>query len=356
MAHRRIAIVTESFYPAVDGATTTVKHVADRLIDTGHEVMIVAPEPGLLTYRRSRVARIRALDRPGSQVRSALASFDPDLVQVHSPGALGRKALKHARQWGAVTLTVQQSPLRDLTADYWKAKVADRSDLVLTTCRWMRDELGELGVDAPVWRPGVDTDAFAPHLRDDWLHGRWARARSPEGPLVVVGFVGSLHRSHGVRRLVEAAQVRGTRLVVIGDGPQRDWLVERLPGARFTGALGTGDLAVALASLDVLVHPGEELTCGHALREGAASGVPVVAPRAGGVTDVVRHLETGLLYDPRQERGLRNALAAVVGDRHRALLGEHARIAARQRSWTAAVDELVARHHATLGVSRGHAA
>ncbi|MDP3891769.1 glycosyltransferase, partial [Nocardioides sp.] len=127
-------------------------------------------------------------------------------------------------------------------------------------------------------------------------------------------------------------------------------------GAKFTGALSTGDLAVALASLDVLVHPGEELTCAHTLRQAAASGVPVVAPRAGGAPAVVAHLRTGFLYDPRQEHGLRNALAAVVGDRQRSLLGEHARVWARQRSWTQAVDELVARHHSVLLDSQTRAA
>ena len=92
----RIALVTETFYPAVDGTTTTVKAVADRLIDTGHEVRIVAPGPGLTCYRRSEVVRLRPLDKPGGQVRDALASYRPDLVHVTSPGTVGRKALKHA--------------------------------------------------------------------------------------------------------------------------------------------------------------------------------------------------------------------------------------------------------------------
>ena len=69
METRRIALVTETFYPAVDGTTTTLKQLADHLIDAGHEVLLVAPGPGLATYRRSQVARIRPLDRPGRQVR-----------------------------------------------------------------------------------------------------------------------------------------------------------------------------------------------------------------------------------------------------------------------------------------------
>jgi phosphatidylinositol alpha 1,6-mannosyltransferase len=121
-----------------------------------------------------------------------------------------------------------------------------------------------------------------------------------------------------------------------------------MPGAKFTGALGTGDLTVALASLDLLVHPGERETCCHALREAAASGVPAVAPCSGGAPDVVRHLETGLLYDPADPHGMTRAVAAVAADRHRALLGGRGRDLASGRDWRVAVDELVARHYAPL--------
>ena len=345
----RIALVTETFYPAVDGATTTVKAVADRLIDTGHEVRLVARGPGLPSYRGSRVVRTRPLEKTGGQVREALAEFVPDLVHVTSPGLVGRKALKHARRLGIPTLVVEQSPVLDLTADYWRSRVADRADVVLVTSSWMVERLAEFGVASRVWAPGVDTAAFAPQLRDPWLHSRWSRSRSAGGPLVVVGYVGSLRRRHGVRRLADLAAVPGIRPVVIGDGPQRDWLESRLPHARFTGALGTGDLTVALPSLDVLVHPGEQETCSHALREAAASGVPVVAPRSGGATDVVRSLETGVLYDPCDRQGLRRAVATVAADPHRRLLGERGRELVSGRDWPAAVDELLSVHYPRAG-------
>jgi phosphatidylinositol alpha 1,6-mannosyltransferase len=341
----RIALVTETFYPAVDGTTTTVKAVADRLIDTGHEVRIVAPGPGLTCYRRSDVVRLRPLDKPGGQVRDALAPYRPDLVHVTSPGTVGRKALKHASRLGIPSVVVQQAPVPELVADYWRAKVADRAGRVLVTAPWMVDRVARLGVEATLWEPGVDTDAFTPALRDGWLQGSWSRARSKEGPLVTVGYVGSLHRRHGVRRLPELNAVPGIRPVIIGDGPQREWLRAKMPQAKMTGALETGDLTVALATLDVLVHPGVEETCSHALREAAASGVPVVAPRAGGARDVVRPLETGLLYDADDPHGLTRAVAAVVADRHRGLLGARARELAT-RDWRAAVDELVAHHYA----------
>ncbi len=336
----RIALVTETFYPAVDGTTTTLKAVADRLVDLGHTVRIITPGPGLTTYRTSQVVRIRPLEAVGPQVRAAIDGFAPDLVHVTSPGTLGRKALKHARRAGLRSVVVEQSAVLDQSADYWRSRVADRTDHVVVTSAWMVGRLAEFGVDADLWRPGVDAAAFTPALRDHWLHESWSRARSPEGPQVVVGYVGGLRKTHGVRRLAELAQVPGIRLVVVGEGPQRGWLESRLPAAKFTGTLGPGDLAVAMPSLDLLVHPGDHETCAHALREAAAAGVPVVAPRSGGALDVVRHLETGLLYDPSDPRAFARAVDAVAADGHRSLLGAQGRDVVRGRTWTAAVDEL----------------
>lgn len=348
----RIALVSESFYPATDGTTTTVRNVLDRLVDRGHTVRLLAPGPGLTSYRGVEIVRIRPLDKPGRQVHAALAGFAPDLVHVTSSvdigPTIGRKALKHARRLDVPTLVVQQTPVNDLTAALWQAKVADRADRVLVTARWMGGRLDDLGVANELWAPGVDTSAFSPTVRDTWLHDKWARSRAKGGPQVVVGYVGALEKEQGVRRLPEVARIPGVRLVVVGGGTQHDWLAHRLGGAKLAGPLAAGDLTTALASLDVLVHPGEHLTCAHALREAGASGVPVVAARTGGARDVVTHLESGVLFDPAQPTDLARAVTAVARDRHRGLLGAHGREVAVRRTWRDAVDELLDVHYAAV--------
>lgn len=345
----KISLVTESFYPAVDAATTTVKAVADRLLSSGHEVQVIAPGPGLASYRSAPVARIRPLDHPGGEVRAALEAFRPDLVHVTSPGRLGRKALKYAGRLGLPTLTLQQSAVDDLTSDYWLRKVADRSDHLVVTCGWMQERISSYGLEVPdLWVPGVDTDGFGPQLRDDQLHGKWSRRRSAGGPRTVVGYVGSLHKRNGVRQLVEAASAPSTRLVVIGEGPQDAWLRDHLPGAKVLGRLSPGELATAIASLDLLVHPGLRETDCHALREAMASGVPVVAPAAGGPVDLVEDGVTGLLYDPAEALGLRLAVTRLARSTERQVaMGEAARRAVASRPWSTAVDELVDLHYAT---------
>lgn len=335
----RIALVTEDWFsPGCDTtAMTTLKAVAHRLIDLGHVVRIVAPGPGQTRYRTSTVVRVSPLAKPGAQVRQALTAFGPDLVHVTDPGRLGRKALQHARATDVRTLVVQQSPVEDV--EEWAARVLGSTDDLVVTTAWVQRDLARHGVPADVWRPGVDSNAFTPALRDPWLHGRWGR----DGR-VVVGYAGPLTRSRDVRDLAALAQLPGIRPVLIGDGPQRRWLADRLPGVRMTGPLGTGDLAVALASLDVFVAPHRLGTCCHELRAAAASGVPVVAPRSGGAAEVVRGLEDGVLYDPASPTGLVEAVASLVADPQRALLGERGRAHALERDWTAAVDELVAGH------------
>ena len=353
----KMALVTESFFPTIDGVTTTVKAIADRMIESGHEVRFIAPGPGLSVYRNSRVVRVSPIAKTGRQVRTALESFEPDVVVTFDPGRLGRKALSSPTAAAATTLVVQQSPLSPKAALTWSTSIAAYADEIFVTSEYLRRTLAAIDVAAEVWEPGVDTAAFSPSLRDDWLHRRWSKAKSRPTPLVVVGYAGNLAKSHGVRRLAELTVVPGIRLVIIGDGPQRGWLKQRVPQAKLTGPLGTGDLAIALASLDVLVHPGEEEGCGHILREAAASALPVVAPRAGAAAEIVQHMETGLLYNPARARELADAVASVVSDPRRHLLGDRGRELVATRPWSDAVDELLARLVALTEArsSRSHA-
>lgn len=348
---QRIAVVTETFHLAADGGTAATRHLVDELVRLGHDVIVLAPAPGLASYRGCEVVRVRTGERPGRQVRQELAEFGPDLVHVASPARLGRKALKHARKLGVPTVVVQTTPVTDLAAPAWQTRIAARADVLLTTSEWLLPQLERLGAHAAVWRPGADLDTFSPARRDERLHAHWSRVRRKDAArasgeqLTVVGYAGRLSQAHGIGRLVELADLPDLRLVVIGDGPDRRWLQKRLPAATFTGHLDSADLGRAVASLDVLVHPGEQESCCQPLRDAAASGVPVVAPRAGGAPEVVRHQETGLLCEPEDLRSLRRAVTNLAADPQRSDFAGPARALAEQRSWRTAVHELVTEHY-----------
>src|SRR5690606_29014906 len=144
--------------------------------------------------------------------------------------------------------------------------------LVLCVSRWQQQRLAAAGVAASLWRPGIDLATFTPAARSEHLRAKWARAHHPDGPLVTVGHVGAMRKRDGVRRLHDLARVPGIRPVLIGTGKQRDWLRARLPGVTFLPELDSGELATAISSLDLLVHPDPSLTAAHQLRRAAACG------------------------------------------------------------------------------------
>ncbi|WP_110182473.1 glycosyltransferase family 4 protein [Nocardioides solisilvae] len=363
----RVAIVTESFFPQVNGVTNTVRHTVDRLLERGHEVLVVAPAPGLARYRSVEVVRVRSVALPGYRtfpvglpdpaVERALTRFRPDLVHLASPIALGAVGLRAAERLGVPTLAVYQTDVAGFSRRYglraeaaierWVGRLHRRADRTLVPSSASRTQLERLGVpDLHLWRRGVSLDLFGPEQRDAELHERWtSHGRGP----VVVGYVGRLAAEKQVGRLAELADLPGTRMLVVGDGPAKESLRRRLPQARFTGMLSGTGLAKAFASLDVFVHTGEAETFCQTVQEAQASGVPVVAPAAGGPLDLVDHGRTGLLHDPRDPASLRRTVETLVRDPElRAELASAALADVRRRSWASVVDELVDRHYATL--------
>lgn len=363
----RVAIVTESFFPQVNGVTNTVRHIVDRLLDTGHEPLIIAPGPGLSRYRTVPVVRVRSVGLPGyksfmlglpdASVERALAEFRPDVVHLASPIALGALGLRAARRLGLPTVAIYQTDIAGFARHYgiradaavgrWVGRIHRRATRTLVPSSSSHDQLEPLGVpDMHIWRRGVSLDLFGPGRRSEELHAHWTRRN---GNRVVVGYVGRLAAEKQVRRLVELAPIPGARLVVVGDGPARGWLEKRLPDAKFTGMLRGDDLARAFASLDVFVHPGEAETFCQTVQEAQASGVPVVAPAAGGPLDLVEHGRTGLLYDPADKASLRRSVESLVGDPAlRTSLAREALQTVGPRSWASVVDELVAVHYAAV--------
>lgn len=366
----RIAIITESFLPAVNGVAGTVRHVTDHLVEAGHEVVVVAPRPGPASYGDTRVVRTRAMALPGYPtftlglpdriVDRTLLEFAPDVVHLASPVALGAVGLAAARRRGLPILAVYQTDLGGFARGYripagaapeaWTGYLHRLADRTLVPSSSSLDRLSRLGVpELYRWGRGVDLTLFGPQRRHAALHDRWTG--SPD--TLAVGYVGRLAAEKQVDRLVEIAHHPRTRLVVVGDGPERARLEALLPQAVFTGMLHGADLARALASLDVFVHTGTSETFCQTVQEAQASGVAVVAPAAGGPLDLVAPGRTGLLFDPRRPLALTEAVDALVADpRVRSRLTSTALAGVAGRSWSATTDALV-QHYRELVSSVG---
>jgi phosphatidylinositol alpha 1,6-mannosyltransferase len=203
-----------------------------------------------------------------------------------------------------------------------------------------------------LWRRGVDTVRFDPRHRSAGVR----RALAP-GNEILVGYVGRLAVEKRVDLLAPIAALPGVRLIVIGGGPAEPVLRKALPGAVFLGPRQGTQLARLYASLDVFVHSGPYETFGQTIQEAAASGLPVVAPAAGGPVDLVVDGVTGYLVPPLSADALADAVASLaVAPQLRGAFGKAARAMVLSRSWGAVVDQLIEHYAAVLGAPLSAAA
>ena len=373
----RIAIVAESFLPLMNGVTHSILRVLDHLQERGDDVLVIAPSSGAdespAQVSGAAVHRLPAVPLAGytnvrvalggvNRVKRILAGFAPDVVHLASPFVLGWRAVQAAQQLGIPTVAVYQTEVPGYAARYgvpflenwaWQ-RVEDihvLSSRTLAPSTFARDQLQGRGIPrVHLWRRGVDTRRFHPSKRDD----AWRRSVAPHGERII-GFVGRLAVEKQVEDLQVLADLPGTRLVIVGEGPQREALEKLLPGAVFTGFQGGEDLARLAASFDLFVHPGEFETFCQTIQEAMASGVPVVATGRGGPLDLVDNSRTGWLYQPGDLAQLRGHAADLLGDDvKRQAFARAALQSVQGRTWEAIGRELVTHYEAArdAGVPR----
>ena len=367
----RVAIVAESFLPHVNGVTNSVLRVMEHLRHHGHEVLVIAPdtprgEPAAdRVHDGVRIHRVPSrmfpkitslpLGVPRPRMVGVLKGFDPDVVHLASPALLGWGGMHAARHLGVPTVAIFQTDVAGFAESYgmgfaaraawaWTRMVHSRVDRTLAPSTAAMENLVSHGVPrVHKWARGVDIAGFAPSARDERLRQRW----SPDGR-PIVGFVGRLAPEKHVERLAVLAARDDLRVVIVGDGVDRAKLESRLPTAVFTGALYGEQLATAYASMDVFVHPGEHETFCQAVQEAMASGLPVIAPAAGGPRDLVAPMHTGLLLPVADfEDRLSTSVDHLLAERQRYSVS--ARRSVLGRTWPAICDELIGHYEAVLG-------
>jgi phosphatidylinositol alpha 1,6-mannosyltransferase len=369
----RVAIVAESFLPNVNGVSNSVLRILEHLRRTGHEALVIAPDspPGEPRAGRIhdgvRVHRVPArmfpkvttlpLGVPTPRMVGVLRGFDPDVVHLASPALLGYGGLRAARRLGVPTVAVYQTDVPGFVASYdfplrsqtvrmawaWFRHLHGLADRTLAPSSVTMETLLAQGFSRVYrWARGVDVLRFAPSARDESLRRRW----SPDGK-PIVGFVGRLAPEKHVERLAVLAARDAVQLVIVGDGIDRRKLQSAMPTAVFTGALYGTDLAAAYASMDVFVHTGEHETFCQVVQEALASGLPVIAPDAGGPRDLVTPRRTGLLLPVNEfQARLPAAVDHLVSERHG--YAAAARRSVLGRSWPVICDELLGHYEAVL--------
>ena len=359
----RVAIFTESFLPAVNGVTHSVMRVLEYLRDEGHQAMVIAPasqgrEPH--EYAGFPVIPVAAVGLPGYQdvrvsgttqlrLERLLEDFHPDVLHLAAPIALGHRAALAANWLNIPVVAIYQTDVPSYAARYgfagaetllwWRVRqIHSVATMTLAPSTYARNQLVQHHVPrVGLWARGVDSVRFDPAKRDE----DWRRSIAPNGEKII-GCVGRLAVEKQIGDLQVLADLPDTRLVVVGDGPQRKELQAFLPNAHFTGQLTGDDLPRVMASMDVFVHPGELETFGQSIQEAMASGLPVVAPAKGGPIDLVNSSRTGWLYPPGDLASMRHHVRDLVGDdRKRAAFSREARLSVKDRTWRSLCDELL---------------
>ncbi|MXQ67566.1 glycosyltransferase [Actinomadura rayongensis] len=355
----KVAIVTESFLPRVNGVTNSVCRILEQLAAGGHEALVVAPRPGPDGYAGAPVALVPGVALPfyssfvvgvpARRVTSVLRDFRPDVVHLASPLVLGTSGLAAARRLDVPAVAVFQTDIAGFARRYglratdpliwwWLRRLHTGAARTLAPSTPVAAELERRGFPrVHLWGRGVDRRRFHPRHRSAALRARLA----PRGE-VLVGYVGRLAAEKRPALLAHLADLPGVRLVVVGDGPEERSLRRRLPDAVFTGFRTGTELSELMASLDVFVHTGADDTFCQTVQEALACGVPVVAAAAGGPLDLVRPGVNGLLYAPDDAEGLRAAVVTLAADAAlRRSMGLRALESVHGRGWDTVCAELV---------------
>ena len=303
----------------------------------------------------------------GRKVRRDLETFRPNIMHLSAPDPSGHAALRWAQDHDIPVLASVHTRFETYPRYYNMAflepvivkilqRFYNRCDALVAPSQSMIDELiaMEMHDRIGLWSRGVERSTFASEKRDM----NWRRSLGLADDDVAVVFLGRLVMEKGLDVFAETiVQLRKRqvphKVLVIGDGPAREWFEQALPGGIFAG-FQTGDaLGKALASGDIFFNPSITETFGNVTLEAMACGLPVVAASATGAASIVADGETGQLVPPgkdTQETAGRFAEAIAPYCTDAALRAQHGE-AGEKRSLTyswEAINQVVAEEYIRL--------
>ena len=365
----RIAYVSETYPPELNGVSLTVERTVRFLRARGHIVELIRPrQPGEAPLDAGDELRTagyaipvyRELRFGVSRVTPLLRRFErtqPELVHLATPGPLAWAALAAARALGIPTTSDFRTNFHQYGRHYGLGAFStpllgllrrfhNLTRRTFVPTRSTARELAAAGFHnlTTVGR-GVDSDQFSPSRRRDSLRREWGAGDA--AVLLMVGRVAPEKNVElGLRAFEQARAAHpDLRLVVVGDGPARSRLQAAHPAAHFVGVQRGAELAARYASADVFLFPSLSDTFGNVVMEALASGLPVVSFATAAAAEHVVDGVSGRLVAPDDERGFIAAVSALA-DAGAALepMRAAALSAARRATWP----EVLARFEARL--------
>lgn len=358
----RVALVTETYPPEVNGVAATISRVVEGLRSRGHELQLVRPRQdradAASDEERFVEVLMRGLPIPrypqlkmGLPSKRALVQLwqarRPDVVHIVTEGPLGWSALQAASHLRLPMVSDFRTNFHAYSRHYGVAwlrtpimaylrKFHNRTACTMVPTDVLRSELGAIGFKRlrTVSR-GVDTQLFDPAKRSEALRASWGATPNT----MVALCVGRLAPEKNLAAVVAAVDAMREddprlRLVLVGDGPEKARLMQRCPDAIFAGMRRGEDLAAHYASADVFLFPSVTETFGNVVPEAMASGLAVVAYDGAAAGQLLRHGENGLLArfdEPTEFCRVARKMAGSLGQAR--AIGEQARASAMRLDW-----------------------
>ena len=380
----KVGLVNSFYPPYVGGAETYVSSLARGLSKRGHSVTVYCADkplrPGVSFEDDVRVVRMRTplffYGTPVSLFPSSFLMEDYDVIHCNFPNP-------YFAATSAFTSEVTGTPAV-LTWHNDLPPVTSAASLLVDIHRWISPRylnayrkiiattsvytknsaiLKGLSDRVLVIRNGVDTKKFNPAVNGDRVRETFGM----QGKKLVL-FVGALTQWHaykGVDVLLQAFAMAARRgdgmgLLVVGDGNmkreyQRQARELGLDGrVRFAGRVDDTLLPEFYAACDLAILPSKDASEGFGLTllEAMASGKAVIGSATGGITDVIRDRENGLLVQPNAPGSVSEAICRLAkDDEERERMGRAGRVYAEQLDWGRNVERVEGIYRECAGAS-----
>ncbi len=364
----RIAVVTETYPPDINGVAHTISKIVEGLKARGHTLMLVRPkhrmdglplmESGFqeVLVRGAPIPMYKQL-RMGLPAQGALHKLwlkqRPDLVHIATEGPLGWSAARAARKLNIPTSSDFRTNFHAYSQFYgfgwlkgaivsYMRKFHNSTHCTMVPTQGLMAELSKIGFEKLMVVPrGVDTEHFSPAYRSAQLRDSWGVTADTQ-VLLSVGRLAVEKNLETVIRCYQSlrAQNLPVKLVIVGDGPLREALEKMCPEAIFSGQKRGRELAEYYASSDLFIFPSLTETFGNVTIEAMASGLAVIAYDHAAAGQLILNKVNGMLIEAQFEEGLSLAAAEVINNSElRKSIRDQARQTAVDHDWISVVSK-----------------